>query len=140
MSPSIWRRTWRRAGTLGRRMHSHESGQPVGERTARHTGQRLRGTRATRRRVHRPMARARRPDEHSAGLRGYAAAPRPLVADRFQLVNVAHWDSAEAVQAAQADPEFQQRVNAAIADPQVRFAAHPALYRVVAEVLRPDAR
>jgi len=59
---------------------------------------------------------------------------------RFQLVNVAHWDSAEAVQAAQADPEFQQRVNAAIADPQVRFAAHPALYRVVAEVLRPDAR
>lgn len=59
---------------------------------------------------------------------------------RFQLVNVAHWDSAEAVQAAHADPEFQQRVNAAIADPQVPFAAHPALYRVVAEVLRPDAR
>src|SRR5262249_53903979 len=36
---------------------------------------------------------------------------------RFQLVNVAHWESREAMEAATADPEFQQRISAAIADP-----------------------
>ncbi|MFD0365679.1 antibiotic biosynthesis monooxygenase family protein [Nocardia sp. GCM10030253] len=47
----------------------------------------------------------------------------------FQLVNIAHWDSAEAWQAAGTDPAFQQRLAAA-----PTFAtANPALYEVVAE-------
>jgi len=52
---------------------------------------------------------------------------------RFQLVNVAHWESREAVEAATADPEFQQRISAAIADPRVPIAANPALYQVAVE-------
>ena len=52
---------------------------------------------------------------------------------RFQLVNVAHWESREAMEAATADPEFQQRITAAIADPRVPIAANPALYQVAVE-------
>src|SRR5215813_15607349 len=52
---------------------------------------------------------------------------------RFQLVNVAHWESREAFQAATADPEFQQRISAAIADPRVPIASNPALYQVAVE-------
>jgi len=52
---------------------------------------------------------------------------------RFQLVNVAHWESREAMEAATADPEFQQRISAAIADPRVPIAANPALYQVAVE-------
>lgn len=50
---------------------------------------------------------------------------------RFQLVNVAHWESQEAWQAASADPQFQQRARAAIADSQ-QVSANPAIYEVVA--------
>jgi len=56
---------------------------------------------------------------------------------RFQLVNVAHWESREAMEAATADPEFQQRISAAIADPRVPIAANPALYQVAVEFLGP---
>ena len=52
---------------------------------------------------------------------------------RFQLVNVAHWESREAYQAATADTEFQERIRAAVADPQVPISAHPALYQVAVE-------
>jgi len=52
---------------------------------------------------------------------------------RFQLVNVAHWESREAMEAATADPEFQQRISAAIADPRVPIASNPALYQVAVE-------
>jgi len=52
---------------------------------------------------------------------------------RFQLVNVAHWESREAMEAATADPEFQQRISAAIADPRVPIAANPALYQIAVE-------
>ncbi|SRR6266536_1567195 len=54
---------------------------------------------------------------------------------RFQLVNVAHWESREAFQAATADPEFQQRASAATADPPV--SAHAALYQVAVEFSGP---
>lgn len=56
---------------------------------------------------------------------------------RFQLVNVAHWESREAWQAATADPEFQQRASAATADPRVPISAHPALYQVAVEFSGP---
>lgn len=58
---------------------------------------------------------------------------------RFQLVNVAHWESREALQAATADTEFQARISAATADPQVPISANPALYQVAVEFLRPGA-
>ena len=51
---------------------------------------------------------------------------------RFQLVNVAHWESAEAMQAATEDPEFEQRARAATADPAV--SANAALYQVAVEL------
>jgi heme oxygenase (mycobilin-producing) len=51
---------------------------------------------------------------------------------RFQLVNVARWESREAFEAATADTEFQERISAASSDPQVPISANPDLYRVVA--------
>lgn len=51
---------------------------------------------------------------------------------RFQLVNVAHWESREAFEAATADAEFQERIGAATADPQAPISANPGLYEVVA--------
>jgi heme-degrading monooxygenase HmoA len=52
---------------------------------------------------------------------------------RFQFVNVAQWDSREAHEKAVASPEFQSRVRAVRDDPEQKIAAHPALYRVVAQ-------
>jgi heme-degrading monooxygenase HmoA len=57
---------------------------------------------------------------------------------RFQLVNVAHWESREAFQAATADAGFQERIGAAAADPQVPVSANPALYQVAAEFSGPS--
>ncbi|WP_280241340.1 antibiotic biosynthesis monooxygenase family protein [Nocardia abscessus] len=55
---------------------------------------------------------------------------RALLADtRFQLVNVAHWDSAEACEAAGAHPA----VLASVDDARKTADANPALYEVVAE-------
>ena len=57
---------------------------------------------------------------------------RALTPDsRFQLVNVAEWDSAEALNAATAQDFFQQSTRRSMHDFAV--AAHPALYRVVIE-------
>jgi heme-degrading monooxygenase HmoA len=50
---------------------------------------------------------------------------------RFQFVNVAHWDSRAAWEAAEANPEFRARINAL--DPRIRVGANPALYRVAVE-------
>jgi 4-carboxymuconolactone decarboxylase len=52
---------------------------------------------------------------------------------RFQLVNVALWESREAFRAATADPGFQARTVAATADARAPVSANPDLYRVVAE-------
>jgi heme-degrading monooxygenase HmoA len=55
---------------------------------------------------------------------------RALTPDsRFQLVNVAEWDSAEALNAAQ--DFFRQSTHRSMQDFAV--AAHPALYRIVIE-------
>ncbi|MEV6322691.1 antibiotic biosynthesis monooxygenase family protein [Nocardia sp. NPDC051787] len=48
---------------------------------------------------------------------------------RFQLVNVAHWDSAEACEAAGANPAVVESVDTA----RKVATANPALYEVVAE-------
>lgn len=53
---------------------------------------------------------------------------------RFQLVNVAHWDSEDAMNAALGSDEFRQRVHGLQEDPELQFAAHPAVYEVVAEL------
>jgi heme-degrading monooxygenase HmoA len=52
---------------------------------------------------------------------------------RFQLVNVAHWESQEAWEAATADIEFRARTRAASEDPQTPITANPGLYDVAAE-------
>ncbi|MFE7797978.1 antibiotic biosynthesis monooxygenase family protein [Nocardia sp. NPDC057440] len=55
---------------------------------------------------------------------------RALLSDtRFQLVNVAHWDSAEACEAAGANPAVVSSVDTA----RKVASANPALYDVVAE-------
>ncbi|KNB53796.1 antibiotic biosynthesis monooxygenase family protein [Streptomyces caatingaensis] len=51
---------------------------------------------------------------------------------RFQLINVAHWDSRGAWQAAMANPEFRARMRALEDDPDITVSANPALYEVVA--------
>lgn len=56
---------------------------------------------------------------------------------RFQLVNVAHWESQQAWQDATADAEFQRRIQAATAD--VPIAANPAAYRVAVEFVGPES-
>lgn len=56
---------------------------------------------------------------------------RALLPDaRFQLVNIAHWDSAEDCRAAGADPT----VSASVAEAEKIATAYPGLYRVVAEI------
>ena len=50
---------------------------------------------------------------------------------RFQIVNVAHWDSRQAWEAATANPEFQERLGALAQDTEVQLTANPALYEVV---------
>lgn len=50
---------------------------------------------------------------------------------RFQLVNAAEWDGAEALDAATAQDFFKQSTHRSMHDFAV--AAHPAIYRVVIE-------
>ena len=50
---------------------------------------------------------------------------------RFQLVNVAHWDSAESTAAAHANPQWQAS-RAGLAQLAPRAVANQQLYRVVA--------
>jgi heme-degrading monooxygenase HmoA len=50
---------------------------------------------------------------------------------RFQIVNVAHWDSRQAREAATANPVFQEGLGALADDAEVQFSANPALYEVV---------
>ena len=56
---------------------------------------------------------------------------RALLPDsRFQLINIAHWDTAEDCHTAGADP----MVTASVAEAEETATAHPGLYRVVAEI------
>ena len=51
---------------------------------------------------------------------------------RFQLVNVARWESREVFEAATADVGFQERIGAATTAPRVPVSANPGQYEVVA--------
>jgi heme-degrading monooxygenase HmoA len=55
---------------------------------------------------------------------------------RFQLVNVAHWESREAFEAALGNPEFNALRDAARRAFDFTVTATPALYRVVASAHR----
>jgi heme oxygenase (mycobilin-producing) len=62
---------------------------------------------------------------------------RALTPDaRFQLVNVAEWDSADALRAATAQRYFQQSTHRSMQE--VEVTGHPAIYRVVLEVTAPE--
>ncbi|TGA89719.1 antibiotic biosynthesis monooxygenase [Streptomyces sp. MZ04] len=50
---------------------------------------------------------------------------------RFQLVNVAHWESQEAWEAATADPGFASRADAARESKETPATPNPGLYDVV---------
>ena len=50
---------------------------------------------------------------------------------RFQIINVAHWESRQAWEAATANPEFEEGLRALTEDTEVQFSANPALYEVV---------
>ena len=50
---------------------------------------------------------------------------------RFQIVNVANWESSQAWEAAAANPDFQERLRALAEDTEVQLCANPALYEVV---------
>ena len=56
---------------------------------------------------------------------------------RFQLINVAHWESVQAMEAGTADPKFQEWIRGATTNPQVSVSANPALYHVVVEFSGP---
>ncbi|NSC25624.1 antibiotic biosynthesis monooxygenase [Streptomyces albus subsp. chlorinus] len=58
---------------------------------------------------------------------------------RFQLVNVAHWESQEDWEAATADPGFEERARAAREDTQRPITASPALYDVAVTLTAPTA-
>jgi heme oxygenase (mycobilin-producing) len=64
------------------------------------------------------------------GFRDYQLHRALLPDSRFQLINIARWDSVEAFRAATADPEFLRQVQA-VGDRELHLAANPALYRVV---------
>ncbi|MEU8669076.1 antibiotic biosynthesis monooxygenase [Streptomyces anulatus] len=56
---------------------------------------------------------------------------------RFQLVNVSHWASQEAWEAATADPEFSARTRAAREEAKQPVTPNPAVYDVVVELTAP---
>jgi heme oxygenase (mycobilin-producing) len=51
---------------------------------------------------------------------------------RFQIINVANWESPQAWEVATANPEFQDGLRALAEDTEVQISANPALYEVVA--------
>lgn len=53
----------------------------------------------------------------------------------FQLINVAEWDSADALAAATAQPTFQDSVRRSVTEFHV--TAHPGVYRLAFEVTAP---
>ena len=72
------------------------------------------------------------------GFRDYALHRALLPDSRFQLVNVAHWDSREAFEAAIANPEFLSQREAALHAIDFGVTASPALYGVIASGQRWD--
>ena len=65
------------------------------------------------------------------GFRDYQLHQALLEDSRFQLVNVAHWDSREAVEAAMSNPEFQANRRAVELRGDLDVKPYAALYKVV---------
>jgi heme-degrading monooxygenase HmoA len=57
---------------------------------------------------------------------------------RFQLVNVAHWDSKAAHDEASAADAARDSIRVLREDPEMRVSANPAAYEVVAELGEPS--
>ncbi|MBO2456274.1 antibiotic biosynthesis monooxygenase family protein [Actinomadura violacea] len=72
------------------------------------------------------------------GFRDYRLHRAVAAGTRFQLVNVARWADREAFQAAMANPEFRAAMRSLEGDGDLRVAANPALYEVVAGTVRHD--
>jgi heme oxygenase (mycobilin-producing) len=64
------------------------------------------------------------------GFRDYRMLRAVLPDSRFQLINVARWDSQDAFGAATADPEFQAALRALNDNPDFDLQPNPGLYRV----------
>lgn len=54
--------------------------------------------------------------------------------ERFQLVNVAHWDSRAALETAQSSEAFQGHIRALYEEPRMQFTAYPGFYEVAVEL------
>lgn len=57
---------------------------------------------------------------------------------RFQVVNVAHWDSKAAHDEASGSAAAQDSLRALREDPHMRVSANPAMYEVAAELREPS--
>lgn len=73
------------------------------------------------------------------GLIDYTLHRAILEDNRFQLVNVAHWENAEAFQTAINNPEFQAMRQAAFEDMDFEVQANVGLYKVIATERGPAA-
>jgi heme-degrading monooxygenase HmoA len=73
------------------------------------------------------------------GLRDYTLHRALLEDSRFQLVNVAHWDSADAFEAAISDPEFLAMRERAFESMNFEVRPNIALYKVIASESGPAA-
>jgi heme oxygenase (mycobilin-producing) len=67
---------------------------------------------------------------HQPGFRDYRMLRAVMPASRFQLINVARWDTADAFKNATSDPGFQRQLEALSANPDFDVTTNPGLYRV----------
>jgi heme oxygenase (mycobilin-producing) len=68
------------------------------------------------------------------GFRGAELLEAVSSTERFQLVNVTHWDSLEAQQAATTTPALQASVASARSDDRQRATPNPGFYRVAVSI------
>ena len=67
---------------------------------------------------------------HQPGFRDYRLLRAVMPDSRFQLINVARWDSQKAFGTATADPEFQAALHALNDNPDFDVTPSPGLYHV----------
>ena len=54
----------------------------------------------------------------------------------FRFINIAHWESRAALEAAQTAPRFRKAVDDLLSDAQLHVSAHPATYAVAEHYVR----
>ncbi|MEV2221783.1 antibiotic biosynthesis monooxygenase family protein [Nocardia vinacea] len=74
------------------------------------------------------------------GLRDYTLHRALLEDSRFQLVNVAHWESADAFESAISNPKFLAMREAAFGSMDFEVQANVALYKVIASESGPATK